>query len=192
MDNIDKKIIEFFINNEKVDDKAVHKLSETLGINPHDFEGRIYGILSSFLSQGRSKGKRPSEGMNIYDLNKAINVEMEHTSNPEIAKKIVFDHLSEFGMDYYKDLGKMENKLKGDKTMDMKKVASLLDGIARKAEDMERKAVSLEQRKKDYIKNMDTDKMTPVEYANTKKKIKGMTEDEFNAIFKAMHKRGDL
>jgi len=41
-----------------------------------------------------------------------IKVEMEHTSDPKVAKKIAMDHLAEFPT-YYTELAKMEEKLKG-------------------------------------------------------------------------------
>ena len=40
-----------------------------------------------------------------------INMEMEHTSNPKIARKIVKDHILEYGCAYYPALLKMEKKL---------------------------------------------------------------------------------
>lgn len=44
-------------------------------------------------------------------LKKGIAVELEHTDNEEIAREIALDHLSE-SIDYYKELEKMEEKLK--------------------------------------------------------------------------------
>ena len=41
-----------------------------------------------------------------------INLEMEHTKNRNVAKKIVKDHIKEFGCSYYPELIKMEKKLK--------------------------------------------------------------------------------
>jgi len=187
MDNVEQKIIEFFMSKDKVDDTAIHKLSESLGINPHEFEGKIYGILSSVLRQGRSKGRHLDKGVNVDDLNNAIKVEMEHTSNPEVAKKIVYDHLAEFGMDYYKELFKMEQKLKGDKGMDMNKVACELDRIARVA--AEKQAKSLKQRKTDFILNMNTDDMGMKEYKKQKAKVNAMTEEEFETMFKSIMNR---
>ena len=43
---------------------------------------------------------------------KWIALEMEHTSNPAIARKIVQDHIKEFGCQYYPSLIKMEKRLK--------------------------------------------------------------------------------
>ena len=41
-----------------------------------------------------------------------IKLEMEHTKNRNYARKIVNDHIREFGCNYYPELIKMEKKLK--------------------------------------------------------------------------------
>jgi hypothetical protein len=46
-------------------------------------------------------------------LEKGIEVEMEHTENPEIAMKIALDHLAEHPY-YYDYLEEMEEKMKED------------------------------------------------------------------------------
>ena len=46
------------------------------------------------------------------ELAMGIKVEMEHTTDPEVAKKIALDHLSEIP-DYYTRLAKMEKEAKG-------------------------------------------------------------------------------
>lgn len=50
-------------------------------------------------------------------LSMGIKVEMEHTKDPKIARKIAIDHLNEFGYDakYYTELLKMEKRLKETK-----------------------------------------------------------------------------
>lgn len=40
-----------------------------------------------------------------------IKLEMEHTNNKEYAKKIVNDHIGEFGCEYYPNLIRLERKL---------------------------------------------------------------------------------
>ena len=47
------------------------------------------------------------------NINKSwIELEKEHTKSNRIAKKIVQDHLKEFGCEYYPNLLKMERNLK--------------------------------------------------------------------------------
>ena len=45
-------------------------------------------------------------------LRMGIEVEMEHTGDPEVAKRIALDHLAEFD-NYYTELEKMEKRLGG-------------------------------------------------------------------------------
>ena len=40
-----------------------------------------------------------------------IDIELEHTSNRKLAKKIAQDHINEMGCGYYPALKKMERKL---------------------------------------------------------------------------------
>lgn len=54
---------------------------------------------------------KPDSMFDKKQLEKGIKVEMEHTNDKRIATEIAKDHLSEF-QDYYKELEKMENKLK--------------------------------------------------------------------------------
>ena len=99
------EIIKWFLKNPYPADDAVHAWAEEKGIDPDDFEGQIYHVLSSVLSEGFSKGKDvkhdPSE------LKMGIEVEYEHTTNPLIARKIALDHLVEIP-DYYTRLKRME------------------------------------------------------------------------------------
>ncbi len=62
---------------------------------------------------GRADGI-PISYFNKKDLEQGKNIEKEHTSDPEIAKEISKDHLYEF-KNYYKELKKMEEKLKKEK-----------------------------------------------------------------------------
>ena len=52
-------------------------------------------------------------GLRHCDIEKKwINMEMEHTDNASEAKKIVKDHIRQYGCKYYPELIKMEKKLK--------------------------------------------------------------------------------
>jgi len=77
-------------------------------INPHKFESIIYSILSAFLSKGRYN--EAGGNLDPDQLAMGIKVEMEHTSDPAIAKRIASDHLAEFPQ-YYTYLAKMESEL---------------------------------------------------------------------------------
>jgi hypothetical protein len=61
-------------------------------------------------------GLADDEGITEYDVDPqqlewGIRVEMEHTKDPQVAKKIALDHLTEFP-DYYTRLAKMEREAK--------------------------------------------------------------------------------
>jgi len=99
------KIIEWFVANPYPKDDAVHAFAQKLGIDEHEFEGHIYHILSSVLAEGRSKGKDVKH--DPKQLKMGIEVEMEHTTNPIISRKIALDHLKEIP-DYYTRLDEME------------------------------------------------------------------------------------
>lgn len=64
--------------------------------------------VATLLFGGKSKGIS-EEGVDPKELEMGIKVEMEHTDDPVIAKKIALDHLSELP-DYYTRLKKMESK----------------------------------------------------------------------------------
>jgi len=56
---------------------------------------------------GLAQGKSPSD-FDINALNQGIRVEMEHTTNPQVAREIAMDHLTE-DPEYYDKLALMEN-----------------------------------------------------------------------------------
>jgi hypothetical protein len=62
-------------------------------------------------------GEEPDENFDPRDLKVGIRIEMEHTSDPNVAKQIAKAHLSEFPHYYTspKGLLNMEKKLKGEK-----------------------------------------------------------------------------
>jgi len=100
-------IIKWFLKNPYPKDDKVHAFAEKLGKDPDEFEGHIYMVLSSFLSEGKSKGKDIKHDPNELDM--GIKVEMEHTTDPLISRKIALDHLKEIP-DYYTRLAKMEKE----------------------------------------------------------------------------------
>ena len=69
-------------------------------------------IYEDKIKGGRADKKQPGD-FDQKELKMGIKVEMEHTDDPEEAKKIALDHLAEFG-DYYTALAAMENKLRSE------------------------------------------------------------------------------
>jgi hypothetical protein len=105
--DIHAKIIKWFIENPYPDDDAVHGLAEKIGMDPDGFEKEIYAVLSSFLSEGYSKGKEIK--CDKDELEMGIEVEYEHSTNSLISRKITLDHLVEIP-DYYTRLKRMEEE----------------------------------------------------------------------------------
>jgi len=108
MDDLEIKILEWFAENPYPEDKKVHAFAKELNVEDHEFERHIYAILSSIVSEGKTKGKSSGK-YDEKELEMGIKIEMEHTTFPAIAKKIARDHLSEIP-DYYTRLAKMEKE----------------------------------------------------------------------------------
>lgn len=105
-----KKIMEFFKKNPNPPDKDVHAFAEELGIDEHKFEEYIYSVMGSFFAAGYAfKEEFTDKDADPKELKMGIKVEMEHTTDPLIAKRIALDHLSELP-DYYTRLAKMEEE----------------------------------------------------------------------------------
>ena len=105
-------IIKWFLANPYPNDEKVHAFAEKLGMMPEEFEGHIYMVLSSLLSEGYSKGKDIKH--DPKELKMGIEVEYEHTTDPLISRKIAMDHLVEIP-DYYTRLARMESEAKAKK-----------------------------------------------------------------------------
>jgi len=107
------KIKEFFKKNPKPSDDEVHDFAEEMGIDTHKFEEYIYMIMGSMVKEDKVKGgkadKKKPEDFNQKELKMGIEIEMEHTDDPELAKEIAMDHLTEIP-DYYTRLVKMEKE----------------------------------------------------------------------------------
>lgn len=90
------------------DEKDVHDPAEEIGVDPHKLENAIYNLSSSFFNAGRfnKSGKKESD-FDPKQIAMGIKVEMEHTTNKDIAKRVALDHLAEIS-DYYTRLKKME------------------------------------------------------------------------------------
>lgn len=111
-DNADRKIWDFFLGNPlPYNDVSVHDLAGLMGLEPDEVEERIYNTLGGLINGGISKGKRP-EGLSEEVLAQGMKVESEHSANPLIQAKIVYDHVTELGNEYYAELDAMEKRLK--------------------------------------------------------------------------------
>ena len=109
--SLKRDLIEFFKVNPTPTDDEVHKFAEDNGVEPDAIETIIYALLGSFFGSGRSKDFTGKYDPN--ELKMGIKIEMEHTNDKDIAKRIAMDHLAEFS-NYYTALTKMEKELEGE------------------------------------------------------------------------------
>jgi hypothetical protein len=111
-ESIRGKLIKFFKQNPNPNDDAIHAFADQLGMSPHDVETQIYALLTWYMSGDFLKhGDDPDSNFDPKELEMGIKVEMEHTNDPAIAKKIAKAHLAEIS-DYYTWLLKMEKEAK--------------------------------------------------------------------------------
>lgn len=112
--NLEEKVISFLKENPNPDDSKVHSWAEDNKFEVKDVESAIYKLATKFtqiLSGGRSIEKGLTESdVDSKQLKMGIKVEMEHTDDKEVAKKIALDHLAEFP-NYYTALIEMEKNL---------------------------------------------------------------------------------
>ena len=102
-------IIDFFAQNPKPDSQAFNDFAQSQGIDANVANTVAYTLAGKyvmFLRGGKSSGKDISQ-VDPAQLDKGIQVEMEHTSDMATAKKVSFDHLVEMP-DYYDRLEQME------------------------------------------------------------------------------------
>lgn len=105
---------DFLHKNPRPSDTDWHAFAEKAGIDVHEAEAIAYALAGrfvAFLRGGRSKGMRP-EGASDEEVKLGIEIESEHTDDPEAQEKITFDHLAEFKT-YNSALKKMEQGLEG-------------------------------------------------------------------------------
>jgi hypothetical protein len=103
----EKVVAEFLKRNPRPSDEKFHAWTEKKDIKTPAAEGKAYGLaskMSEIMKGGKSKGKMP-EGVPPEDVKRGTAIEKEHTSDPEVAKKITADHTTEFKGYYNKRFG---------------------------------------------------------------------------------------
>lgn len=101
------ELLKFFKANPSPDDTAIHELASKLKMSPHDVETQIYALLTWYISGDFLKhGNDPDSNFDPKELALGVKVEMEHTNDPVLAKKISKAHLFE-ASDYYSILLKV-------------------------------------------------------------------------------------
>ena len=103
-------IFDQYKGNDSPPDEVIHKKAEELGIDPDVLEAGIYKAFVELLHNMPGKHNDvPDSKFNPQELEWGIDIEKEHTDNPEIAKHIAKDHLTEIP-DYYTRLKKLEKE----------------------------------------------------------------------------------
>ena len=105
-----QQLIEHLIVGNDCTIENIQKIADFNKIPRIELEKIAYKLLSSLFSSGKSKGFM-SNDIDEKQLEEGIKVEMEHTNDRDIAKKIALDHLIEIN-DYYTRLVKMEEEAK--------------------------------------------------------------------------------
>lgn len=108
-DDLKDAVVDFLSKNPRPTDDEIHSLADKHKVEADDLEEIIYELLASLLRGVGKTKKTPDEKFNQKELKKGIEVEMEHTNDPYIAKLIAKDHLAELP-DYYTRLVKMEKE----------------------------------------------------------------------------------
>jgi len=111
LDDLTMKVAGFFKGNANPDDDKFHEWAEGDKLDVHKAEAGAYKlatVATSFVLAGRAveKGLKKAD-VDAGELKMGIDVEMEHTTSPEMAERIALDHLAEID-DYYTRLKKME------------------------------------------------------------------------------------
>lgn len=101
-------ILKFFKDNKNPSDNTIHSYAEKIGINKHKFKEMIYELVTEYAEFIFHNNIDESK-VDKAELAKGIKIELEHTTNKDIAKKNSLDHLSEIS-DYYTRLIKMEKE----------------------------------------------------------------------------------
>lgn len=106
-----EKTVEFIKDKENLSDSELHNWAESEGFDTFEVEELMYFLAYNFvhlLHSGKAYDSGTTEeDVDADELAQGIKVEMEHTDDEFLAKKIALDHLSELG-DYYTRLKKME------------------------------------------------------------------------------------
>lgn len=109
VDEMERKVIKFLIENPEPDDDTVHQFAQQLGVEPDELEPIFYKLATKLALI--KQGQVPDEQFNPEELKMGIEVELEHTDDEDIAKMIAKAHLMEIP-DYYTRLKKMEDEAK--------------------------------------------------------------------------------
>lgn len=203
------KVINFFKDNPNPTDKKLHEWGKKNNFDIHDLEAEVYKLTTKFvnlLTGGRSNEKKVNEkDFDKKQIDKGIKVELEHTKDKDLAKKISIDHLTEFP-NYYDALLEMEKKLKSEQSQKegekMKISKKLLQNLVILASDFDNKGLIEEANQVDEviiqltsneIKKEAAEGIAPFIYSDLKKLVdEGKSFEEAKKTINEKHKGFEL
>lgn len=103
-------IIDYFSTHDHPEDEDLHSIAKSLGYvegetgkTIHEFEDKIYSLLSDLFNAGKFK-ENPVEP-DEEELKKGIEYELEvHTKSEAIARKLALDNIA-YKKDFYSKIG---------------------------------------------------------------------------------------
>jgi len=115
--NMLSAVIDYLQQNPNPQDSDMHAFAEQNGFDTHQLETVVYTLATKMVNILRG-GKMNEKQFDINtvdpnELEMGMQIELEHTSDSSIAKKISCDHLSEIP-DYYSRLKVMEDSAKSE------------------------------------------------------------------------------
>jgi len=118
----ESEVVKFLKKNPNPSDEEFHEWAESKGYNVSSAEAAVYRVASRQVKTASEGGL--AHGKTVEDIakkhgvstekieeqiKKGIKVEVEHTNDKAVAKRIAMDHLMEMS-DYYDRLAKMEKE----------------------------------------------------------------------------------
>jgi len=111
LSDLEKDLLKFLVGSKSLKLKNIAGFAESNKLTNDDLIETLakFGkLFAQFALKGEAnKTNTTEESVDQDQLKTGIKIEMEHTNNPDIAKRIAVDHLAEI-KDYYTRLVKME------------------------------------------------------------------------------------
>ena len=104
-----KGIVKYLVDNPRPTDDEIHAWAEENGHTPEEVEEYLYALIADVMKKFSKAIDEPDDKYDADELKRGIEVEKEHTDNPDLAEMIAKDHLNEVP-NYYTLLDKYVEK----------------------------------------------------------------------------------
>lgn len=106
--NTNEEIYNFLLNNPTPNIDDIQELADKLSLDVESLTLYAWKFLGSFCAYGYyNESGKDADKFDTEELMKGIEIEMEHTNDEFIARRIAYDHLAEIS-DYYTRLEILE------------------------------------------------------------------------------------